>query len=311
MILVVTANPALDVTYTVPVLTPGTMSRASSVHRRAGGKGVNVARVLHALGAPTLALVPCGGGDGRLVGADLAAAGLPHELSSIAGPTRRTVTILSAADGTVTLVNEPGPLVSASEWDAVVSAVRRRVPRASALVCAGSLPPGAPVDGYAELIDLARQGGVPTVLDTSGEALLAGIAAGPDLVKPNATELCEATGTDDPLTGALRMRARGARTVFVSLGAEGMLAVTDGAAWRAGVPRRLRGNTTGAGDAAVAGASMELAARRPWPEVLRSAVSVSSASVLGAYAGDLDLDHHRREHRAVIVEEIHAARVDV
>ncbi|APU15990.1 MULTISPECIES: 1-phosphofructokinase family hexose kinase [Actinoalloteichus] len=311
MILVVTANPALDVTYTVPALIPGAMSRVSSVHRRAGGKGINVARVLHALGAPTLALAPCGGADGRLVGADLAAAGLPHELSTIAGPTRRTVTILSAADGTVTLVNEPGPVVSACEWDAVVSAVRRRVSRSSVLVCAGSLPPGVPADGYAELIDLARRAGVPAVLDTSGAALLAGIAAGPALVKPNAEELRAVTGTADPLTGALAMRALGARTVFVSLGAEGMLAVTDGAAWRAGVPRRLRGNTTGAGDAAVAGAALELAARSPWPEVLRSAVSVSSASVLGAYAGDVDLDHHRREHGAVIVEEIHAARVDV
>lgn len=193
----------------------------------------------------------------------------------------------------------------------MVATVHGLLDHASVLVCAGSLPPGVPSDAYAELIGLAHRHGVTAILDTSGAALSAGIVARPHLVKPNVEELREVTGIDDPLAGARELRLRGAGAVLASLGAAGLLLVAERGAWRARPTHPVRGNTTGAGDAAVAGAALEMAGGRPWPEVLRRAVAVSASAVLGPFAGDIDLDHHRREHSAVTVEEIHAACVDV
>lgn len=310
MILTVTPNTALDVTYTVDELVPDAVLRPSTVRRRAGGKGINVARVLHTLGAEVTAVAFAGGPDGELVRADLQDSRMAHELVPVAGHTRRTTTLLSSVDDTVTLLNEPGPVVSEVEWNALLAAVRRRLPSASVLVCSGSLPPGAPTNGYAPLIRMASDHEVPVVLDTSGAALRAGIQAGPTVVKPNAEELREITGVEAPLRAARDLRARGAAAVLVSLGADGLLASTDSGVWRARPTRKLVGNTTGAGDAAVAGIAVELAKGATWSDLLRRAVALSSAAVLGPLAGDIDVEHYRREHRVVIVEEDHATGVN-
>lgn len=310
MILTVTPNPAVDVTYVLDALVPDTVHRPVSVHRRAGGKGLNVARVLHAVGRETLAIAPAGGADGRLLREELADSGVPHEIVAGQGNTRRTTTLLSTSDGSVTLVNEPGPVLSEVDWEQIVAAVAGRLAATSVLVCSGSLPPGAPGDGYARLIRLAAAAGVPAVLDTSGPALRAGVEAGPAVVKPNAEELREVTGLADPSAAAGELRTLGAGAVLVSLGPAGLLASTSTGEWLARPSAVLAGNTTGAGDAAVAGIALELAEGARWPSVLRRAVALSAAAVLGPLAGDLDIEHYRRELRAVTVEEVHAPGVN-
>ncbi|WP_216215763.1 1-phosphofructokinase family hexose kinase [Amycolatopsis aidingensis] len=306
MILTVTPNTALDVTYTLERLVPGTTHRVRQVRTRAGGKGMNVARVVRAAGGRACAVGTAGGAESALLLADLAAAGLRHELVPIAGGTRRTVTMLSTVDDKVTLLNEPGPELAAAEWAALTGTVRRLLPTAGVLVCAGSLPAGA--GGYAELLALA--GDIPTILDTSGAALTTALSARPAVVKPNAAELREVTGLADPVAAAHRLRAAGARAVVVSLGPDGLLAVTGRGTWRARPSVPLAGNPTGAGDAAVAGIALELAAGSPWPRVLRRAVALSAAAVLGPLAGDIDPEHYRREYDAVTVEEDHATGSD-
>ncbi|HEY2059460.1 MAG TPA: 1-phosphofructokinase family hexose kinase [Amycolatopsis sp.] len=295
MILTVTPNTALDVTYTVDSLVPDQVHRVSAVRQRAGGKGINVARVLYALGADTRAVALAGGATGSSVAQELAASGVPAELVPIAGETRRTTTVLSADDHAVTLFNEPGPVITAGEWAALAAAAARHRPEV--LVCSGSLPPGAPPDGYAQLAAT----GVPTVLDTSGDALLAGLAGRPAVVKPNARELFEVTGIRDVETAAAELRKAGAGAVVVSLGRDGLLAVTAAGTWHAAPPAELSGNATGAGDAAVAGIALGICRHEPWPQLLRRAVALSGAAVLGPLAGDVDLPHYHREHPRVAV----------
>ncbi|MCW2945906.1 MAG: 1-phosphofructokinase, partial [Actinoallomurus sp.] len=232
MIVTVTPNLALDVTYELAELRPGHAHRVRAVHARAGGKGVNVARVLKSLGHDVLVLGLAGGATGDAVRADLDASGLRHDLVPCAGETRRTVTVV--AGGEATLLNEPGPVVSPDEW----AALEARVPDADILVVSGSLPPGVDADAIARLA--ARD--LPVIVDTSGEPLR---RAAPYAwaVKPNAEELAALTGTDDPVTGARMLRAD---TVVVSLGAEGLLAVTGGGVHRAVPPKVVAGNPTGA-----------------------------------------------------------------
>lgn len=291
MIVTVTPNTALDVTYTVDGLRPGDVHRVREVRHRAGGKGVNVARVLHTLGADVRAVFTAGGSTGAAVVGDLAAAGIPAGVVPIGGETRRTTTVL-AGDGSVTLLNEPGPRLTGDEWQALAAAVRSRKPEV--LVCSGSLPPGA--GGYAGLF-----GDAPSILDTSGEALLAGLAGKPSVVKPNADELREVTGLSDPVAAANELRKAGAGAVVVSLGPEGLLAVTGSGIWHAAPSTVLSGNTTGAGDAVVAALALGLSRVEPWPDILRRAVALSGAAVLGPLAGDVDLAHYQAEQGLVAV----------
>ncbi len=272
MIVTITPNLALDVTYELPELRPGHAHRVRSVRARAGGKGVNVARTLKALGHDVLVLGLAGGATGDAVRADLDAAGLRHDLVTCAGETRRTVTVV--ADGSATLLNEPGPSISPAEW----AALEASVPSADVVVISGSLPPGVDADAVARLA--ARD--VPVIVDTSGEALR---RAAPYAwaVKPNASELLELTGTSDPVAGAALL---GARTAVVSLGAEGLVAVTGGQVHRVAPPEVVSGNPTGAGDAVVA--ALAAGVGSPWPDLLADAVALSAATVLSPVAGSYD-----------------------
>lgn len=299
MILTVTLNAALDVTYRVPDLRKHASNRVASTASRAGGKGVNVARVLHALGRPVLATGFAGGSTGELIRRDLAAAHVPEAMVGTAGDARRTVTVVDA-DATVLL--EPGPAVEPGEWRDFQACFRGLLPRAAAVVLSGSLPPGLPVDAYATLSAQAAAAGVPVVLDADGDALLRGLSGGPAVVKPNAAELAAVAPGEIP-EAAAELRKRGAGAVVVSCGPDGLHAITDGFGWRAASPERLAGNPTGAGDAVVAALASGLADRTPWPQRLADAVALGAAAVRAPLAGEFDGHTYRRLRPLVRVEQ--------
>ncbi|MFC8713606.1 1-phosphofructokinase family hexose kinase [Streptomyces sp. NPDC057197] len=294
MILTVTLNTALDITYRVPSLRPHGSHRVSEVTERPGGKGINVARVLAALGHRVTVTGFSGGATGDEVRTRLAdEPGVTDALVPVAGATRRTVAVVDEQTGDTTQLNEPGPLVTAAEWAAFQDAYEDMLSGVAAVALCGSLPPGLPVGAYAVLVRAARAADVPVLLDTSGEALRRGLAARPDIIKPNADELAELTGSHEPLRATQDARRRGARTVIASLGAEGLLARTPDGMWRAAPPARVHGNPTGAGDSAVAGLLSGLAENLPWPDRLARAVALSAATVLSPTAGDFDRAAYR------------------
>ncbi|WP_218920523.1 1-phosphofructokinase family hexose kinase [Lentzea guizhouensis] len=229
----VTLNAALDVTYRVDAVVLGATHRVSSVAVRAGGKGVNVARVLRALSVPVVATGLVGGGAGSALCAELGEAGVPQAMFPIAGETRRTVTVVSAS-GEATLFSEPGPEVSAAEWSGFLGHYRELVADADVVVLSGSLPRGLATDAYATLV---RASPAPVVLDADGPALVGGAAAGPAVITPNRAELAAASTVDDPL--ALVPRPRWCPT-----------ALRDDRAhrrgtWTAAPPEVVTGNPTG------------------------------------------------------------------
>ncbi|MFI6462830.1 1-phosphofructokinase family hexose kinase [Streptomyces sp. NPDC050528] len=289
MILTVTLNTALDITYRVRELRPHASHRVSEVTERPGGKGLNVARVLAALGQEVTVTGFTGGATGRVVQDRLTGTpGVLDALVPVAGPTRRTMAIVDELTGDTTQLNEPGPTVTSAEWSAFQDVYESLLAGASAVALCGSLPPGLPVGAYAGLIRTARTAGVPVLLDTSGEPLRRGVAARPDIVKPNTDELAELTGSHEPLRATQDARRRGARAVVASLGAKGLLAATPEGTWHATPPARVHGNPTGAGDSAVAGLLSGLVERLPWPERLARAVALSAATVLAPVAGEFD-----------------------
>ncbi|MDK0521162.1 1-phosphofructokinase family hexose kinase [Streptomyces sp. ML-6] len=339
MILTVTLNTALDLTYDVPKLVPHASHRVGDISERPGGKGLNVARVLSALGHETTVTGFAGGSTGAVLRELLAGlpphgsapAGAPDPgpipapgstpgtvpgtapepapapitdaLVTVAGNTRRTIAVVDRATGDTTQLNEPGPLITADEWTAFLDRYEELLAGADAVALCGSLPPGIHVGAYAELVRPARAAGVPVLLDTSGEPLRRGIAARPDLIKPNAEELAQLTGSRDPLRATHDARRRGAHGVIASLGPDGVLAVTPDGIWRAMPPAKVLGNPTGAGDSAVAGLLSGLVEGLDWPDRLRRAVALSTATVLAPTAGDFDRAAYEELLPCVVIEE--------
>jgi tagatose 6-phosphate kinase len=291
MIVTVTLNPALDLTYAVDTLVPHSTHRVAAVAERPGGKGLNVARVLRALDEPVLATGLLGGATGDRVAHQLAAEGVRSSFVRIKGETRRTVAVVDRADATGFW--EPGPTVTPGEWSLFVAEFRELLAPATVVTLSGSLPPGVPIDAYASLIALATAAGVPTLLDTSGPALLAGLRAGPSLAKPNIDELATVLRRPGPQGLADAVRALAAGPVVVSRGSAGLVAITSDEVWECAPPVAIEGNPTGAGDACVAALARGLRDRTPWPELLPDAVALSAAAVAAPEAGAFDPDVYR------------------
>ncbi len=300
MILTVTLNAALDVTYEVPRVDWDGVNRVTTVHRRAGGKGVNVARVLAALGQEVLVTGLAGGPTGQTVEADLRAAGLPSALAPIAADSRTTLVVADAAgpsDGTRTaLFNEPGPQVTDDELRNFVTMYEAMLADAHAVVLSGSLPRGVPADTYARLAALASAHGVPAIVDADGEPLRHAPRGRPAVVKPTAAALARAVPHGTAEEGARTLRGQGAESVVVSMGSDGLLAVTPEGTFRARMPYKIEGNPTGAGDSLVAGLALGLVEAASWPDRLRTAAALGAAAVASPVAGDFDRDVYTDIH---------------
>jgi tagatose 6-phosphate kinase len=304
MIVTVTLNLALDVTYEVEVVEWHAANRVSAVAQRAGGKGVNVARVLRAIGHDVVVTGLVGGPTGEVVRGDLALAELADALVPVAGETRRTLAVVDGAQGDATGFWEAGPVIGSIEWTRFIETYRSLLAEAEVVVLSGSLPPGLPADAYAVLCRLAAEAGVPAMLDADGEELRLGLAGRPALVKPNRDELARVTAEPDPVDAAEALRAGGANAVVVSLGAEGLLAVAAEGRWRVAPAVRVAGNPTGAGDAAVAALAAGLVHGRSWPERLADAAALSAAAVGAPLAGSFDEQTYRSQLGAVRVEAV-------
>jgi tagatose 6-phosphate kinase len=200
-ILVVALNPALDITHELDRVDWSGVNRPAAVLTRPGGKGLNVARTLHGLGADVLITGLLGGRTGEAVAATFGATGVAEAFTRIAGETRRTFAVVDAALGQTALFNEPGPEVSAQEYASLRARYEAELAHCAAVVLTGSLPRGLPEDSYGELARLAAEAGVPVLLDAEGQALRYGLAARPAIVKPNLAELEGAVGRSLGLVG--------------------------------------------------------------------------------------------------------------
>jgi 1-phosphofructokinase len=282
MIVTITPNPSLDRTYELAALAVGEVNRADRDRLDPGGKGVNVSRALTAAGRRTVAVLPLGGPTGQLLADLLRREGIGVAVLPVSGDTRINVSIASV-DGGLTKVNAAGPELSAAESAALLNLVTDGFTNGTVdwLACCGSLPRGLAPEWYAELVGRVHAGGVRIALDTSGPALLAALPARPDVIKPNREELAEAVGrpiatVGDAVDAAGELRKLGARQVLASLGADGMLLVTEEGNWYGTAPVAAVRSVVGAGDASLAGF---LGAGGSGPRALAAALAHGAAAV--------------------------------
>ena len=293
MIVTVTCSPAVDVTYVVPQLTPGGVHRVETVQERPGGKGVNVARVLHQLGEPVVAT----GLADAAFDAFLGSTGVPASFVPALPSVRRTV-VVHSRDGAATGLWEPGraPQDPGLAGTRLLERVADLLTDGTALVVSGSLPAGVGSDLPLALARTGHDRGVPVVLDLDGAPLQRAAETGGSVLVPNLEEFRGLVGPGHDLDVAARARALARHTgspVVVTLGPLGMLAAVADRTWHARPPAAVTGNPTGAGDAAVAALVRGLVRGDDWPVVLADAVALSGAAVVAPVAGEVDLDHYR------------------
>lgn len=296
MILTVTPNPALDITWHASSVQPGETHRVPAGVARAGGKGLNVARVLHAQGVSTVAMTQLGGAVGAEFAAELSASGIPNIVRDAAGGTRRSIAIVDESAGSVSVFNEFGAELSGADAIGFWNAVQHEAQRADVVTICGSMPPG---DSTAMLGDVVRgliAHGNAVLVDTSGAVMLDVARAGATVLKPNRDELHDATGESDPVAGAKHLLELGATAVVASLGEEGLFIVhRDGRGVQARFNRVVHGNATGAGDAVSAAIAVSLAsdpalaAMDALEQLAKRAAAWGAAAVASPLAGDIDL----------------------
>ena len=286
MIVTVTPNPSLDRTLTVPRIEFDEMVRASGARLDWGGKGFNVSRALQALGTASVATGFLGGATGQMLAQGLREMGIAVDPVPIAGETRTNTIIAETETGRYIKVNEPGPTVRAEEWAAFLQKARVHIQPGDLWILSGSLPPGLPPDFYAQLVKLVQDGGARAFLDTSGQPLRLGCAAGPYLVKPNVVEAGELTGRPvgseaDALHAAQFILRQGVEVVALSLGAAGLLLARGQEAVRARPPEVRAPNPVGAGDALLAGLAWALERGLSLEEMARWGVAAGTAAAMG------------------------------
>jgi tagatose 6-phosphate kinase len=291
VIVTVTLNAALHVSYTVGDPDREATRLLSRPGYRAGGRGVTAARVLHAFGHDVLAAGLAGGSSGELIREDLARSGVPTAFTGIRGESRRLFRFAPGDPaGQVMRFAEPGPYITTEELGRFAADYRRLLSGAMAVVLCGSLPDGMPTDIYGSLVTYAAEAGVPVILDAGGEELDHAVRHGPDLVVTQA-------GPAEP--GPALARRGGAA---VTVAADGLVrAVTAAGEWTARIavaasgpsPRPSRG-------ALVAGLVPGQLLGWSWPDRLRHALAL--AAVDQRPDGRVDLAGYERLLDAVTVE---------
>src|SRR5256884_5664423 len=280
MIITVTLNAAIDKTLAVPNFKLGRRHRATEQTAMAGGKGVNVARALKALGQPVIATGVAGGPTGTRIIEHLTEEAILNDFVRIREESRTSTAVVDPTSGEQTEINERGPLVSEAELEMFVGKLLYLAKGAGVCVFSGSLPRGVPDDLYARLIAEINRLGCTTVLDSEGEALRVGTRAEPTVVTPNEPEAEELVGhefsdEEDRPAAVREIVELGAREAIMTL-PTGCIALLRNGSERHLLSAKIdpgvveARSTDGAGDPLPAGQPAaghpeRDAGRRPWP----------------------------------------------
>lgn len=293
MITTVTLNASIDKAYQMKTpLRNGSVMRVASCHNTAGGKGLNVARIIRRCGEQVMTTGLVGGFNGQYLESLLDRDGLAHEFQHISGETRSCINILDEEYGSTEYL-EPGCTITDYEEQQFMQLFATVAHESSIITISGSIPQGLDTGIYERMVSSVRALNKPVILDTSGEALKKGLQARPTMVKPNQDEL-EAllgkpiTGIAEVIASAKEIHAMGIPYVVVSLGGDGALMVCKDGVFHGKPPKVEVVNTVGCGDSMVGAFAVALKREYTAPQALQYAVAVATANALSPHTGDFD-----------------------
>ena len=284
MIYTITLNPALDRTIWIDRIRDDVSNRILNECSYAGGKSIDVSKVLKNLDMDSIALGFVGGFAGRELEGRLLNEGIQSDFIRVAGETRTNIILHEKETGRQLAFNARGPEIRPSEIMQLVEQLEK-LPCPELVTIGGSLPPGVSPEIYRKIIMIFGKCRAKVVLDVDGQALSAGIKARPNIIKPNIHELSELVGRelskmDDVVAAAREINQGGVEIVLVSMGARGILLVSNGEEYVAEPPEVKVENTIGAGDSSVAGFIFGLITGKDLKESLIYAAAAGTATTM-------------------------------
>ena len=310
MILTITLNPSVDIAYQLDTFHLDTVNRVEKVQKTAGGKGLNVTRVLKQIGEDVVATGFIGGEIGSYVKKQLTRNDIKNSFVEIGNETRNCIAVLH--DGKQTEILEQGPTIQEHEALNFIEHLEIILNNVDVVVISGSLPKGLANNYYVKIIELCKKCGVAVVLDCSGKALKNVLESQqkPTVIKPNTEELSQLIGkevTDDiqelksVLSGQL---FQGIDWIVVSLGAKGAFAKHNDKFYRVKIPKINVVNPVGSGDSTVAGIAASLAHALPDAELLKKANVLGMLNAQEEQTGYVNLEHSEVLYSQIEVEEV-------
>lgn len=315
-VICITLNPALDLAFELEELALGAVNRSRHAQLEAAGKGVNVARVLAALGHDVVVSGFLGRDNDGPFQLAFKHMGVTDAFVRVPGETRINAK-LAEKSGRVTDINGPGIGVDAVQIATLLSTVEQQLNDApvDAILVAGSLPPGLSLTAFSEFLTHLKATGVPLWIDTSGEALLRAIEITPEAVKPNEIELAEWAGSSleshaSRVNATTRLHQVGIKQALLSAGAEGVIWVNARGAWQATPPSVQAINTVGAGDTFVAGMLHGLLSQHDEEQTLRFATALSAESVRHVGVGTAQADDFSLLLQRTRIQHLHGSHTE-
>ncbi|WP_182200222.1 hexose kinase [Paraliobacillus salinarum] len=294
MILTITLNPSVDIRYSLEDFNIDKGNRVSDVSKTAGGKGLNVSRVLHQLDEKVAASGFLGGSLGEFIRKELTKLDMKDFFSSIDGDTRNCIAIISGEEQTEIL--EAGPVISAKEQNDFLQAFSSYIKEVDIITISGSLPKGIPTDFYSRLITIAKQHDKLVLLDTKGDLLKETLKSDvkPDLIKPNHIELGDLFGEsftdDESIIQALTKPSilDNVEWVVVTMGSKGAIVKHHDKLYRVSNPRVDAKNPVGSGDSVIAGFSAGLSRGLTDESLIKFGLSMGVLNVMEDQTGCID-----------------------
>jgi len=294
MIKTITLNPAVDKTIEINNFRVGNVNRVSSVRLDAGGKGINVSKVIKNLGGESRAMGILSGKSGEFIKGYLDEIEISNDFIFTKGETRTNIKVVDLINHTNTDINEAGPEASTKDLKDLSDKIFSNVSNEDIIILSGSVPSNVDKNIYANWITNAKEKGAKTILDADGELLKNGILAGPYLIKPNIDELegmfnRKIVGTLETVEIAKKLLGYGIIIVAVSLGSEGAVFVSkECSIYARGLKVDVK-STVGAGDSMVAALAFSLQSGLSFEETVKLAVACSAANVMtsGTEASDI------------------------
>lgn len=310
MITTVSLNTSLDHTYMMEAVKVGEVNRVQKCIQTAGGKGLNVARVVDLCGEEVQCIGTAGGYTGRRVMQLLDELKIKHRFVQTTAESRKCINILDQ-NYTSTELLEPGNPITEKELRLFKQAYEQIIKESNVIILSGSVPRNVSHTIYKELIEQAKEQNVKVILDTSDELLQEGIKALPTIVKPNQDEISSIMGKEnmtfsETVEAAHLLQQRGIEIVVISLGKDGALFATEKGIYHAKPPEIKPLNTVGSGDSMVAALAVGLIKDLPREELIRYAIAVSAANALSEKTGDFN-----EQDMQAIWQEVSLRKIDI
>lgn len=313
MILTVTMNPSVDMSYILDPFKVDTVNRVSEVSKTAGGKGLNVTRVLHQLQDDVISTGIIGGFMGAFIEKNLENDHISSSFYHTNKESRNCIAILH--EGKQTEILESGPTLSQADEEGFLEHLSILLETVDVLVISGSLPRGLSVSLYAKMIKLASDKKIPVLLDTSGKALetsLENKLAKPFLIKPNQEEISQllnkpiASNFEELKADLESPLFNGVEWIVVSLGADGAFVKHKDQFFKADIPKITVVNPVGSGDSTVAGLASAIAKGLPTEEVIRYGMTAGLLNAMEQKTGWINPEKFDEYYTQVLIRKLNA-----